>query len=56
KCQLISSCEDCNWKTYNETFAAAKHEEKFLQAQMHALLRIDCYLGVFELGIRFSKA
>ncbi|CAE7510585.1 unnamed protein product, partial [Symbiodinium sp. KB8] len=41
--------EDGNWTIYNRTLQQAKVEETFLKAQMRAVMRIHCYLGVFEL-------
>ncbi|CAE7377408.1 unnamed protein product [Symbiodinium natans] len=49
KCTDAGGCVDNSWKTYNGTLQQAKVEETFLKAQMRAVMRIDCYLGVFEL-------
>ncbi|CAE7736544.1 unnamed protein product, partial [Symbiodinium pilosum] len=50
KCSTAGSCVDTNWKIYNGTLTHAKVEETFLQAQMRAVVRIHCYLGIFELS------
>jgi len=48
KCERERCCADTNWKVYNESLAQAKVEETFLKAQMRAVMRIHCYLGIFE--------
>jgi len=49
KCREARSCVDGNWTIYNRTLQQAKVEETFMKAQMRAVMRIHCYLGVFEL-------
>ncbi|CAE7480551.1 unnamed protein product, partial [Symbiodinium necroappetens] len=49
KCREAGGCVDGNWTIYNRTLQQAKVEETFLKAQMRAVMRIHCYLGVFEL-------
>eukprot|EP00913_Durusdinium_trenchii_P014285 g13403.t1 len=64
KCELIAHCADTRsfcqgwlwdvgdtaWQTYHDTWNEALTEAQFLQAQMRALLRIECYLGAFQLS------
>lgn len=50
KCELIAHCADTAWQTYHDTWNEALTEAQFLQAQMRALLRIECYLGAFQLS------
>jgi len=46
-CRHYNSCYKQNMVTYNQTWIAAKELETYLRDQMHAVLRIFCYLDAF---------
>jgi len=46
-CRHYTACYNDKMVTYNQTWIAAKELEVYLRDQMHAVLRIFCYLDAF---------